>query len=65
MIACTAIEHEATLVTHDAALKDGAIGGLVVADWLDSARHVDEHVPQARDRIGARTSGRKLSVFSQ
>ncbi len=37
MIACTAIEHEATLVTHDAALKDGAIGGLVVEDWLDSA----------------------------
>jgi len=30
MIACTAIEHEAALVTHDAALKDGAIGGLVV-----------------------------------
>ena len=37
MIACTAIEHEATLVTHDGALKDGAIGGLVVEDWLDSA----------------------------
>ena len=30
MIAGTAIEHEATLVTHDAALKDGSIGGLVV-----------------------------------
>src|SRR4029079_5176511 len=30
MIACTALEHEAALVTHDAALKDGAIGGLVV-----------------------------------
>ena len=25
------------LVTHDAALQDGAIGGLVVEDWLDSA----------------------------
>ena len=37
MIACTAIEHEAALVNHDAALKDGAIGGLVVEDWLDSA----------------------------
>jgi len=37
MIACTAIEQDATLVTHDAALKDGAIGGLVVEDWLDSA----------------------------
>ena len=35
MIACTAIEHEAALVTHDAALKEGAIGGLVVEDWLD------------------------------
>lgn len=38
MIACTAIEHEATLVTHDAALKDGAIGGLV----LDAARFKSE-----------------------
>jgi tRNA(fMet)-specific endonuclease VapC len=37
IIACTAIEHEATLVTNDGALKDGAIGGLVVEDWLDSA----------------------------
>jgi len=36
MIACTPIEHEVTLVTHDAALKDGAICGLVVEDWLDS-----------------------------
>lgn len=30
MIACTALEHGATLVTHDAALKDGAIEGLAV-----------------------------------
>jgi predicted nucleic acid-binding protein len=37
MIACTAIEHDATLVAHDAALKDGAISGLVVENWLDSA----------------------------
>ncbi len=35
MIACTAIEHKATLVTHDGALKDGAIGRLVVEDWLE------------------------------
>ena len=34
MIACTALEQNATLVTHDAALKDGAIAGLVVEDWL-------------------------------
>ena len=34
MIACTALEHEAILVTNDAALKDGAIGSLVVEDWL-------------------------------
>ncbi len=34
MIACTAIEQSATLVTHDTALKDGAIGGLVVEDCL-------------------------------
>jgi tRNA(fMet)-specific endonuclease VapC len=34
LIACTALEHAATLVSHDAALKDGAIGGLVVEDWL-------------------------------
>ena len=36
VIACTAIEHGAVLVTNDAALKDGAIEGLVVEDWLDS-----------------------------
>jgi hypothetical protein len=34
MIACTALEHEATLVRHDAALLDGAIDGLLVEDWL-------------------------------
>jgi tRNA(fMet)-specific endonuclease VapC len=34
MIACTALEHDATLVTHDAALKDGAIEGLAVEDWF-------------------------------
>jgi predicted nucleic acid-binding protein len=36
VIACTAIEQGAVLVTNDAALKDGAIEGLVVEDWLDS-----------------------------
>jgi tRNA(fMet)-specific endonuclease VapC len=36
MIACTALEHEATLVTHDAALNDGAIDGLLVEDWLSA-----------------------------
>ena len=40
MIACTAIEHEATLVTHDAALKDGAIGGFVVEDCSIRLRDV-------------------------
>lgn len=34
VIACTALEQGATLVTHDAALKDGTIDGLVVEDWL-------------------------------
>ena len=34
MIACTALEHGATLVTNDAALKDGAIDGLPVEDWI-------------------------------
>jgi tRNA(fMet)-specific endonuclease VapC len=34
VIACTALEHGATLVTNDAALKNGAIEGLVVEDWL-------------------------------
>jgi tRNA(fMet)-specific endonuclease VapC len=34
VIACTALEHGATLITNDAALKDGAIEGLVVEDWL-------------------------------
>jgi tRNA(fMet)-specific endonuclease VapC len=37
LIACTALEHGATLVSHNAALKDGAIAGLVVEDWLDAA----------------------------
>jgi predicted nucleic acid-binding protein len=34
MIACTALEHDAILVTNDAALKDGTIKALVVEDWL-------------------------------
>jgi tRNA(fMet)-specific endonuclease VapC len=34
LIACTALEHGATLVTNDAALKDGSIEKLVVEDWL-------------------------------
>lgn len=36
VIACTALEHGATLVTHDAALQDGTIDGLVVEDWLSA-----------------------------
>jgi tRNA(fMet)-specific endonuclease VapC len=36
VIACTALEHGAALVTNDGALKDGAIVGLVVEDWLAS-----------------------------
>jgi tRNA(fMet)-specific endonuclease VapC len=36
VIACTALEHGATLVTNDWALKDGAIVRLVVEDWLGS-----------------------------
>jgi tRNA(fMet)-specific endonuclease VapC len=34
LIACTALELGATLVTNDAALKDGSIEGLSVEDWL-------------------------------
>jgi tRNA(fMet)-specific endonuclease VapC len=34
LIACTALEYGATLVTNDAALKDGTIAQLVVEDWL-------------------------------
>ncbi len=34
VIACTALEHGATLITNDAALKDGTIAHLVVEDWL-------------------------------
>jgi tRNA(fMet)-specific endonuclease VapC len=34
LIACTALEEGATLVTNDAALKDGSIARLVVEDWL-------------------------------
>jgi tRNA(fMet)-specific endonuclease VapC len=37
LIACTALEQSATLVTHDGALKDGAIQALVVEDWLEAA----------------------------
>ena len=36
VIACTALEHGATLVTNDGALKDGAIVGLTIEDWLVS-----------------------------
>jgi predicted nucleic acid-binding protein len=36
LIACTALEHGATLVANDGALKDGEIRGLVVEDWLRS-----------------------------
>jgi tRNA(fMet)-specific endonuclease VapC len=32
VVACTALEHGATLVTHDGALKDGSVAGLVVDD---------------------------------
>jgi len=34
IIACTALEHGATLVTNDGALKNGSIAGLAVEDWL-------------------------------
>lgn len=37
LIACTALVHDACLVTHDDALKDGAIAGLVLEDWLEVA----------------------------
>jgi tRNA(fMet)-specific endonuclease VapC len=36
LIACSALEHGATLVTNDGALKDGTIAGLAVEDWLGS-----------------------------
>lgn len=35
VVACTALEHGATLITNDGGLKAGAIDGLMVADWLD------------------------------
>ncbi|MBE7483654.1 MAG: PIN domain-containing protein [Polyangiaceae bacterium] len=34
LIAATAVEHSAVLVTNDAGLKDGTIDGLTVEDWL-------------------------------
>jgi tRNA(fMet)-specific endonuclease VapC len=34
LIACTALEYGATLVTNDANLKDGNIPTLVAEDWL-------------------------------
>ncbi len=36
-IASIALVHDATLITHDAALLDGSIIGLLVEDWL--AKH--------------------------
>jgi tRNA(fMet)-specific endonuclease VapC len=36
VIACTALEHGATLLTNDGALKNGDIEGLSVEDWLAS-----------------------------
>jgi len=36
-IASIALVHDATLVTHDAALLDGSIAGLTVEDWLAPA----------------------------
>ncbi len=35
LIACTALELDATLVTNDGALKDGVIDGLRVEDWVE------------------------------
>jgi len=35
-IASIALVHDTTLVTHDAALRDGSIVGLKVEDWLAS-----------------------------
>ncbi len=37
LIAATALAHGAVLVTHDQALHDGWIDGLVVEDWLGGA----------------------------
>jgi tRNA(fMet)-specific endonuclease VapC len=37
IIACSALEAGAALVTHDAALKDGSIERLTVEDWLDES----------------------------
>jgi len=37
IIACSALEQGATLITNDAALKDGAIENLVVEDWLGAS----------------------------
>ncbi len=36
VIACTALEHGAILVTNDGSLKDGSIEGLTVEDWLEA-----------------------------
>jgi tRNA(fMet)-specific endonuclease VapC len=34
VVACTALEHGGMLITNDGGLKDGAIDGLLVEDWL-------------------------------
>ncbi len=36
LIACTALDLDATLVTHDRDLLDGSIAGLRTEDWLQS-----------------------------
>ncbi|MCG8557805.1 MAG: PIN domain-containing protein [Proteobacteria bacterium] len=38
VIACTALEHEAVLVTDDGGLLDGSVQGLRVDNWLERAR---------------------------
>lgn len=38
VVACTALEHGATLVSNDGGLRDGAIEGLIVEDWLSVAQ---------------------------
>jgi tRNA(fMet)-specific endonuclease VapC len=69
VIACTVLEHGATLITNDAALTDGAIETLVVEDWLGATERdrTGTSRRRARPRFKAdcrkhRASGRLRSV---
>ena len=70
VIACTALEHGATLITNDAALEDGAIEDLVVEDWpagefMGRLALLQLHSPLAEDRGDLELTAQRLDVPAQ